>query len=106
MMNSENIETFEEHSYEPEEENNGDPAMVSSIVKENPYIRKIIKNSKLHVIHEKNIIEAFDTFGPSRLFHLSLPKYFFVFPFAIGQIKNLVLPHDLMNIFLIMRYLL
>ena len=45
MINSENIETFEEHSYEPEEENNGDPAMVSSIVKENPYIRKIIKNS-------------------------------------------------------------
>ena len=45
MMNSENIETFEEQSYEPEEENNVDPAMVSSIVKENPYIRKIIKNS-------------------------------------------------------------
>ena len=45
MMNSENIETFKDQSYEPEEENNGAPAMVSSIVKENPYIKKIIKNS-------------------------------------------------------------
>ena len=34
MNNSENVETFEEQSYEPEEENSGDPAMVSSIVKE------------------------------------------------------------------------
>ena len=59
MNNSENVERFEEQSYEPEEENNGDLVMVSSIVKENPYIRKIIKNSKFHVIHEKNVIEAF-----------------------------------------------
>ena len=48
-MNSENIETFEElqdESYQPEEDNNGDPAMVISIVKVNPYIRKILKNLK------------------------------------------------------------
>ena len=106
MNNSENVETFEEQSYEPKEKNSGDPAMVSSIVKETHYIRKIINNSKLHVIHEKNVIKAFDTFGSSGLFHLFLPKDFLVFPLAIGQIKNLVLPYDLRNIFLIMRYLL
>ena len=77
MNNSEIVETFEEQSYESEEENNGDSAMMSSIVKENYYIRKITNNSKLHVIHEKNVIEAFDTFGPSGLFHLFLPKGFF-----------------------------
>ena len=58
-MNSEIVETFEEQSYEPEEENNGDPIMVSSIVKKIPYIRKMIKNSKFHVIHEKNVVETF-----------------------------------------------
>ena len=105
-MNSENVETFEEVSYEHEEENNGDPTMVSLIVKENPYIRNIINNSKLYIVHKKNVIEAFDTFGPSGLFHLFLPKDFFAFPFAIGQMKNLGLPHDLRNIFLKLRYLL
>ena len=41
------FETFEEESYEPEEESNGDPAMMSSIVKKNPYIRNIIKHYNL-----------------------------------------------------------
>ena len=35
---------------------------------------EILKKSKLHVVHEKNVIEAFDTFGPAGLFHLFLPK--------------------------------
>ena len=80
MMNSAKVETFEEfqdESYQPEEDNSDDPVMVSSIVKENPYIRKILKISKLHVIHKKNVIEAFDTFGQAGLFHLFLPTDLF-----------------------------
>ena len=87
-MNSEIVETFEEQSYEPEEENNGDPAMVSLIVKENHYIRYIIKNSKLYVVHEMNVIEAFDTFGPSGLFHLFLLKGFFYFHSRLDKSKT------------------
>ena len=91
-MNSEIVETFEEQSYEPEEENNGDPAMVSLIVKENDYIRYIIKNSKLYVVHEMNVIEAFDTFGPSGLFHLFLSKYFFNFHSRLDKSKSWCYP--------------
>ena len=94
-MNSESIETFEEfqgETYQPEEENNGDPSMVSSIVKDDLYIRKILKTSKLHVVHKKNAIEAFDNFGPSGLFHFFLPKHFFVIPFIIRHFKKLVQP--------------
>ena len=87
-MNSENVETFEEVSYEHEEENNGDPTMVSLIVKENPYIRNIIKNSKLYIVHKKNVIEAFDTFGPSGLFHLFLLKGFFYFHSRLDKSKT------------------
>ena len=65
------------------EKNTGDPAIVTLIVRKNTYIGNIIKNSKLHVVHDKNVIEQ-----PSRLFHLFLPIYVFITKFAIGQIKS------------------
>ena len=71
-MNSVNFVTSVAELYEPEEKNNSNPPMASSIVKTNPYITNIIQNSKLHVVHDKNVIEDFDYFGSSWLFHLFL----------------------------------
>ena len=71
-MNSVNFVTSVAESYEPEEENNSNPTMAGSIVKTNPYITNIIKTSKLHVVHDKNVIEYFDYFESSGLFNLFL----------------------------------
>ena len=100
-MNSVNFVTSVAELYEPEEKNNSNPPMASSIVKTNPYITNIIKNSKLHVVHDKNVIEQ-----PSRLFHLFLPIYVFYNKIRnrTNQISEFLF--DPRIIFLIMRYLL
>ena len=83
------------------EKNTGDPAIVILIVRKNTYIGIIIKNSKSHVVHDKNVIEQ-----PSRLFHLFLPIYVFYNKIRnrTNQISEFLF--DPRIIFLIMRYLL
>ena len=83
------------------EKNTGNPAIVTLIVRKNTYIGNIIKNSKLHVVHDKNVIEQ-----PSRLFHLFLPIYVFYNKIRnrTNQISEFLF--DPRIIFLIMRYLL
>ena len=66
-MNSVKFVTSVAESYEPEVKGNSNSTMASWIVKTNPYITNIIKNYKLHVVHDKNVIEDFYYFGSSGL---------------------------------------